>query len=445
MILRRYPRYLLRRRVRKVSIIILVSAGVSGCAFYHPKPLPLSPMLAAKLTAPSRPLTLSETVAFAVKNSPNLVTEREKAKVSKAQAYAAGLLPDPQFSASVDHPTVHGARLVNGYALGLAQDLQSLLTEPSRAEGAVAKQKEAQLNLLWAEWQTIQRTAGFYVQKVYSDRKVALLSKTADILVAQSKRSQEALARHNTTIDMAGSDLSAALDIQGQRDAAERAAIAADADLKAELNLAPSADVELGDPGAPQPISEKKLKAALGGVTYSRPDLLALQAGYAAQEESVRTAILEQFPAINVGFNRASDTSNIQTSGLSVTLNIPIFGGTQAKIRTERATRDQLRAEYLARLDQANIDAWRIWRSLNLLRTQIETLERALPELRKMAETGQNAYNAGNLAPATYVLLQTTLTAQESALLDLKSTLWSDTIALRVLLAVSPLIPERAQ
>jgi hypothetical protein len=65
-----------------------------------------------------------------------------------------------------------------------------------------------------------------------------------------------------------------------------------------------------------------------------------------------------------------------------------------------------------------------------------------VPELRKMAETGQKAYAAGNLAPATYVLLETSLSTRQSELFDLKTALWQDTIALKTLLAMTPLIPE---
>ncbi|MDE2463737.1 MAG: TolC family protein [Alphaproteobacteria bacterium] len=109
----------------------------------------------------------------------------------------------------------------------------------------------------------------------------------------------------------------------------------------------------------------------------------------------------------------------------------------------ERATRAQLRAEYQVRLDQTEADAWRIWHGLVLLRTQVQQLARSVPELRKMAETGRKAYAAGNLAPATYVLLETSLSAREGELFDLRATLWQDAIALRTLLAMTPLIPEQ--
>jgi len=429
--------------MRKVALITALAGVLSGCAVYHAAPLPNAPELTAR--PPQGSMSMAAAGRYAIAHSPDLVAERRRTDVSLAQAYQGGLLPDPQFSASADHPTIDRLGLSNGYALGLAEDLQSLLTEPSRAEGAEARQKQARLDLLWAEWQTLQKSAGLYVQKIYADDKLADLRQTATILQEQAQHSTHELKRHNATIDMAGADLSAALDITSQQYAAARAAVTADADLKALLGLAPNAALRLVDPGDPPSISRADVEEALRQVRQKRPDLLALQAGYHAQDEAVRTAILQQFPVINLGFSRSSDTSNIQSNGIAVTLNIPIFGSTQAKIHVERATRAQLRAEYQARLDQSTSDAWRIWRNLVLLRQQVDRLAKLVPALQEMAISGQKAYAAGNLPPATYALIETSLSARRSELFDLRTALWDNTIALKTLLAMTPLMPQPSE
>ena len=428
--------------MRKLGMVLLFAAAVSGCESYQPEPLPEKTGLAGE-TGPLH-LTIAQSVALAVSQSPHLAIERRKMGVADAQAYAAGLLPDPQFDGSADFPTIHGPGIATGYALGLSQDLQALLTRSSRSESAEAKQKQARLELLWGEWQEIEKTAGLFVQKYYADQKTALLAGDAKLLSAEADRSKQALSAHNTTIDVAGSDLSAALDVESRRDAAARAAMQNDADLKTEVNVNANSELSLADPGDPGTISKDDVTAALANVTKVRPDLLALQAGYHAQEEAVRTAILQQFPAFTFGGNRAADTGNIQTVGITATIAVPIFGNVQAKIRGERATREQLRSEYEARLDEAEADAWRLWRSLDLEREQIRQLENSLPELRRMSGEGETAYHAGNLAPATYVLLRTSVTSRESDLLDLKTTLWTETLALRSLLGLSPLIAGTA-
>lgn len=426
--------------MRNPALMLLVSIAVTGCETFQSEPLPERAAFATAPLAAPLSVTIAQAVSLAVARSPHIAIERRKTGVVEAQAYAAGLLPDPQLTASADFPTIHGPGLVIGYAVGLAEDLQALLTEPSRAETAEAKQKQARLDLLWAEWQTIQKTSDLYVQKYFGDRKTALLAGDANVLAAQASRSQRALDAHNTTIDIAGSDLSAALDIEVRRDAAARAAMESDTDLKTELSVEPNTELALSDPGDPGPISKEDVTAGLKTMINTRPDLLALQAGYHAQEESVRTAILEQFPAVSFGVNRAADTTNVQTVGVDSTINVPIMGNTQARIRTEGATREQLRSEYQARLDEAEADAWRLWRSAKLLREQISQLEKSLPELRRMAQTGEEAYSAGNLAPATYVLLRTSLTSRESDLLELKAMLWTDSVALRALLGLTPLV-----
>ncbi|MBU6299682.1 MAG: TolC family protein, partial [Alphaproteobacteria bacterium] len=280
-----------------------------------------------------------------------------------------------------------------------------------------------------------------YAQKIFSDQKAKQLTDTATKLLLQADHSERALSTGDTTIDLAGADLSTALDLASQADTASRDALTADIGLKSLLDLKPDAALQLAALGDPQPLTRDGVSKALANVTKARPDLLALQAGYQSQEENVRTAILQQFPAITFGFNRASDTSRIQTSGLALTVNLPIFGSTQANIKVQRATRAQLKAEYMARLDQTTSDAWRLFEEISLLRAQAARLEEKLPAFERMAQTSQKAYTAGDLSPATYAILQTSLSAREAELFDLKSQLWSDTLALRTILAIPAILP----
>ena len=410
---------------------------LSGCAFYHSLPLPSGPDLApsaaaAGAPAPQTPLDMQAVATLAVERNPDLVASRAKADVAKAQAFAAGLLPDPQLSASADQPVPKG--FSTGYALGLSEDLQALLTTPARAASADAAADQAKLSALWDEWQTIEKALTLYVQKTAADNKARALADTEAKLSAQAGRSSQALAEHNTTLDQAGADLAAALDTTSQHDAAERDALTAGSGLKSLLALAPDAPLDLADPGDPAPIPKETFQAALTQMPTTRPDLLALQAGYRAQEENVRVAILQQFPSITFGPNIQADTTNVHTVGLAATINLPLFNGARGEIRIQRATRAQLHAEYQARLDQTSADAWRLWQEITLLEGQVHELEARLPEFRKMAETGRIAYQRGDLQPATYLLMQTTLSTRESELWDMRSLLWSDVIALHTLL-----------
>jgi outer membrane protein TolC len=432
------------RHLGRATRTVAVACALAGCSFYHSDPLATAPDLAPSVAAlpgagaPAAAIDMQAVATLAVLHNPDLVSSRRKAAVANAQAFAAGLLPDPQLTASVDHPTAAG--FVNGYALGLSEDLQALLLHPSRAAAAQATADQAKLNSLWDEWQIIEKACTLYVQKSTADSKVDVLTRGEDVLATQSARSSRALAEHNTTLDQAGADLAAALDTGALLNTAQRDALTADVNLKALVDLRPDAQLALAGLGDPSPVTRDEFTAELDSVTRIRPDLLALQAGYSAQDEAVLTAILSQFPTLTFGANRQADTSNVHTTGLGVTLNLPIFTGARGEIRVQNATRSQLKAEYQARLDQTTADAWRLFQEIDLLQRQKKELEDRMPEFRRIAETGRTAYLNGDLPPATYVVMQTSLTARESELLDLKSSLWTDILALHTILG-APYVP----
>jgi outer membrane protein TolC len=406
---------------------------LAGCQSYVPAPLPEAPDFQSPAPeASDRPMTLAEVAMLAVQRNPDLVSSRAKAHISSAQAVAAGLLPDPQLNASLENPTQAG--FATGYMLGLSEDLQSLMTQSSRKAAARAAEDQAKLGVVWDEWQTAQKAASLAIQRSFSERKLKLLEKSGGVLWDQQKRSSRALDAGNSTLDAAGSDLAAALDVESQHASAARDALTSEMALKQLLNLAPLATVAIADLPDPPATTKEQLTSAIQGLVKRRPDLLALQAGYRSQEEEVRQSILKQFPAITFGFDRAADAENVHTIGLSVSMNLPIFGNAQAATKIQSATRDQLKAEYQSRLDLAVSDAWRIWQNIELLKNQIALLEQKLPQFRHMAEVSAQAHANGDLAPATYVLLQISLQTREAELLDLKSSLWTDTVALNALL-----------
>src|SRR6476661_941237 len=112
-----------RRTVRPGSspIISAIAASLTGCAHYAPAPLRPSSLVltepnaalisadAQKIERPylapepldlSPPLTPNALGILAVLLNPELKALRAKTGVTDAQAFAAGLLPDPSFQAS---------------------------------------------------------------------------------------------------------------------------------------------------------------------------------------------------------------------------------------------------------------------------------------------------------------------------------------------------------
>lgn len=424
--------------VRQLAVMLAPFSLLGACTIYHPLPLPEATDF--KPIAATHPLSMADVAILAVERSPDLVASRRKAAVAEAQSFAAGLLPDPQLSASVDQPTAP-AGYATGYALGLSEDLQALLTHPAKATAAEAAADQAKLSSLWDEWQTIEKACTFYVQRVIGERKRSLLLAAAARLSRQAQHSTTALQMRDVTLDQAGADLAAALDSESLANTASRETLTADSGLKTLIDAAPGTDLAFEGIGMPNTFTQEEMRYALARIDKVRPDLLALKAGYRSQEENVWIAVLSQFPTITFGPTRSADTSNVHSTGLALTINLPIFTGARGEIRIQSATREQLRAEYQARLDQTTADAWRLWNEIELLRGQIGGLEAKLPAFRRMAETAEKAHANRDIAPATYLAMQATLTAREGELLDLKSALWLDVIALHTILGVPYVTP----
>ena len=431
--------------------------GLSGCASFLPLPLPQKAQLAPSVedlttelppsAAHAHPLDLrdgldlTEIGTLAVLNNPDLKVERAKRAVADAQAFTAGLLPDPQLSLSGDHPTSSAPDLVNAWAFGLGYDITPLITRQARLDAARRASGKVRLDLLWQEWQTIQQAKRLAVRAAIERQRLALLRAMRDRYLQRYRHSSKALKAGDTTLDINGTDLAALVDTFSQLNQLEQTHAQTLTDLHHLLGLAPKARILLANLPTPKPLEPSTIQSALAAAPRKRPDLLALQAGYASQEASVRAAILGQFPSLSIGVNRASDTGGIRTSGLSLSLNLPLFTGNRGNIAIERATREQLLAEYRARLAATEADVDRLLRQNALISKQQARLEEYLPKLGKLVKSGEKAYQQGDIDALTFLNLESTWLNKRLERLNLNQSAWENRISLETLLAAPSLPP----
>ncbi len=423
----------MRRRQLTRAFEIVIAGGImalllAGCATYAPLPLPERVDLAERLPGQAaQPLDMDAVSTVAVLNNPDLRAARLKAGVAEAQAFAAGILPNPELTANLD-PDFGGGSEVTGFGVGLAYDIKGLIIQPARAAAANAARDAARLTLLWQEWQTVAQARTLYVQRINAAEKRELFAGLEARYATQADRSGRALQTGDVTFDQAGIDLTALLDARSQLRTVERTASQTDYSLRTLLGVAPQVELPL-QPLAQPPIPDRAaIDAALAKVAQMRPDLRALQEGYQSQEQTLRQAVLAQFPSLSLGIGRAVDTTNVHTVG--ATLNLPVFDRNQGDIAIQGATRAQLLAEYQARLDQTTGDAWKLWTEMQELNAAIREIEMRVPELQTASENAERAYQAGDLPALTYVTLQSSLLNRQSELSDLKQSLWNDAIAL---------------
>jgi outer membrane protein TolC len=238
----------------------------------------------------------------------------------------------------------------------------------------------------------------------------------------------------NLTSDALTAALTAYTDTNRQYTDLQRTALQTHRDLNSLLGLESDVRLQLADSDDIAPLPDSAIDAALQVLSQRRPDLLALEAGYQAQEQKYRAAILGQFPGLSVGFVRASDTTPIYTSGFQINLNLPIFNRNQGNVAIERATRQRLRDEYQERLNAAYADVAQIRADTALLARQLSATESSLPEVDRVAKDASDAYAERDLALGSYVDAQTVSLTKRVDAATLRESLAEQRVGLQALL-----------
>ncbi len=442
-----WPRWRASLRV----IAFASCASLSACASYRPLPLTESltaqrlgdiqvaaasmpmPALAKHRFDPSDGLDVTEVAMLAVANNPELRLLRGDLGIAQAQAFAAGLLPDPQLSAEKDRPTSQQPDLTSAFNLGLTYDLGNLLTRSARVGAARDSARAVHLSLLWSEWQTIAKARQLFGKIGSLRAQVARLREEQAALAPLQPFIERALAAGDLTYDSASSGLRAATDVATKLADGERLLNQAEHDLHDLLGLDTQVPLHLvGDAYTVDP-DARDVQAALLELARRRPDLRALEAGYTAQDEKLRAAILAQFPAITVGFVRARDTGNVYSSGFSVALALPLIDRNRGNIAIETATRQRLHDEYAARLLTSRNDIDRLLGDLRSYRGEHALLANNAHQLSRARAAAERSYSAGLIDWPTYLAIRANALAADSDLATLEQNMHEQAIALDTL------------
>jgi len=432
--------------------VFLLAGSLAGCATYREQPLPARstlpdripdltidsrqmplPELAAHRFDPTDGLDITEVAMLAVVNNPDLKTARAAAGIAHAQAFAAGLLPDPQLSLAADVPDAGQGATTTAYNLGLTYDVIALLTLAPRRAAARREAAKTDLNLLWLEWQVVSQARQLFVRLTQEAQLMEVLEQNRTLFADRYRRTETALDRGLLTLDAVTPHLTALQDVSRQINDLERLVSQNRHDLNALLGLAPEVAVPLVGPAELPELDEAGIEKLLPDLPRRRPDLIALQLGYAAEEMRYRAAILEQFPSLGIGFTRARDTGDIHTAGLGITLTLPIFSGNRGPIAVERATRQQLYVEYQQRLNAADSGIHRILAEQRINRRQLLDVDQGLADLSRAAAKTDAAFKAHNIDALAFASLQAALLAKKIERINLEQAILEQRMALQTL------------
>ncbi|MHB8253041.1 MAG: TolC family protein [Acidiferrobacter sp.] len=446
----------------KIPALILLLGVLPACTTYAPKPLPDRvnfPVSATSLTLdtarlpfhnlsrhifnPTDGLDMTEVAMLAVANNPQLRQARDTLGIARAQSFAAGLLPDPQFGLTSGHPTNGVAGNTNSFSFNLKYDVNALLLRSSRKAVALAQARRVNLDMLWQEWQVVNQARLLFTRLTAQQALMAPLETARRLLAHRYDHSRQALAAGNVTLDLVSVDLLALQNIERRINKLRRIRLQNRARLNGLLGLLSTTPLVLV--GAPRAalMDAAAVQDGLVERLNHRPDLLALQAGYRSQEEKFRGTVLAQFPALTDGLTRARDTSGLYTVGFGLTVSLPIFNRNRGNIAIESATRTQLFDAYQARLNSAYSEVAIALKNQSLLQSQLQRTHLGLRRLQAVAQHAAAAFRAGNLAVADYVRLQMAWLNKQTEAIQLREALMEQQIALETLLG--PDLPEHAK
>lgn len=437
----------------KILFLLVLGIDMAGCTTYQPLRLDDKITLeasASHLTVdanslpfhflsthrfdPSDGWDMTEVAMLAVANNPNLILARDDAKIGHAQAFAAGLLPDPQLSLSRDFPRQSTQGTTSAFNAGLGYDLGSLVTHAAGSSAARFDSQKTDLNLLWQEWQVVAQARLLFSRAIAQENLLRWLTDSRNLFADRYAKSKAALDEGNLASDAVNATLSAWQDSSRQVSDLERQLLQTRNDLNALLGLAPEAELKLVENETLGTPDEKEIDQALADLPSRRPDLLALKAGYSAEDARYRKAILAQFPPFNLAITSARDTAGLYTHGFALSLALPLLNGNRGNIKIEEATRRRLHDEYQIRLNSAYAEVKRLLVDSRMLAAQLQMAEIGLQTFDKTTANAVQALADGELDENGYSVFQSSRIAKHIEVSNLQQALLENRIALLTLL-----------
>ncbi len=421
--------------------------SLAGCATYHALPPPdhanLKPGLAQlNLTVPSdgsgaapktfnpeNPLTPGEIGLIAVLNNPDLASEPGQLDAARADLLSETLLPNPSVGLAYAF-LLGGVATSNSLAASISQDIRSIITYSSRVKAAKVRLGQVSANLLWQEWQVAQK-ARLLAVDIYADqRELEVRSKELDLLNEEVGQVSAATAAGNLDVTAEAPLLAAKAGAESAIATARMTLLKDWQSLDALVGLEPSVRFTIATP-TPVELPDD-IDSLVKSLPARRPDLVALRLGYEASELDVRKAIVGQFPAFSLGVAGGWDTSHVSSAGPTINMDLPIFNRNQGVIASASATRLQLRADYQARLDEAEGTSKALVARQQVTKVNLEKSRTASQQASSLADSALRAYRENNLGQRDLTDFQTTALERQLDVLGYQRTLDETTLALSI-------------
>src|SRR6266581_5494813 len=375
-----------------------------------------------------------DAATIALYSNPALRAIRDRRGLAAAQLIQAGILPNPVVSYSRDYVTGgNTAGTVTAYNFTAAWEFSALIPFLPKQTAARKNYRSVDLDVAWDEWQiavnartAVYRVLGLNAQLAQAVEATEGLQQSTDAM-RKAVDAHEKTVLELAAVESASQDSRATMLALEQEFHKQGLGLNKILGVEAEVKVALRAGLSL-----PTRLAPPEQHELADDLQSRRLDLLGLQQGLESQDATVRAAILAQFPKMSAGFVKASDTTNVHTTGFIVAVDVPIFDRNQGVIATERATRQRLRDEYTQRAFEARSDIAVALADIRSLDRQITAAQEALPLLEKLVSSAQAATEQRNADVLSYYTARSNLLQKRVQLIKLQEQLLEAHTALEI-------------
>ena len=375
-----------------------------------------------------------DAAAIALYSNLALRAIRDRRRLAAAQLIQAGILPNPVVSYERD--LVSGGNTAgtrDGYTFSAGWEFSALIPFLPKQTAARRNFQSVDLDVAWQEWQIAVNARAAVYRVLGLDAQLGRAREATSGLEQSAEAMRKAVDAHEKTVLDLSAVESAAQDSRATMLGLEQEFEKQRLGLNKILGAAPGIKIALRAgltlPARLEPPDQREL---ISDLESRRLDLLGLQRGYESQDATVRAAILAQFPKMSVAFSKATDTTNVQTTGFNIAVDVPIFDRNQGNIAAERATRQRLRDEYNQRVFEAGFDIAVAIADIRSLNRQIAAAEEALPTLEKLVSSAQTAVEQRNADVLSYYTARSNLLQKRIQLIKLQEQLLEAHTALEI-------------
>jgi len=415
--------------MRTVGLIPLSLLAACGAPPFFAR-LPFEPEPSRYAPAPDKPiavaaeerlakpeLTLDDVLLLVDAFNPELRATRLEIDIAGAEAWDAGLYPNPVLEIEAEEVPTDGGLGDGKRVAGIRQDLPL-----SGRLGAAQDAKQAERDAAVERFRAARRRilmlakAGFYEQRAAA-RRLELLRRNAEIAASLHKLVQDRFDnRAAPETDLLKASIERALADQEVR-IAERELDTAARALSATVGRT---DLRLDRLSGElheeyEAVSHDAVK---GEVTAGHPALLAARADVRAAELGIRQARAEAWPDLGVAIRAGRGEADDTIVEAAIEIPLPIFNRNQAEIQAAELRAMRAAAHLDAATQEILLGLRRAWVNYESALDRVRTYrEEILPKAEKALAQSDEGYRAGEFAFLTVLDSQRTLADTQLAYL----------------------------